>query len=345
MRNNSRFTWCLAALLAVNVSAGAQSGAGAFLQKPHEWFREAEGKRVTENILSWQAPVGSWPKNQDNTRNAYTGDPAKLQGTFDNSATTGELRFLARAFTATQAPRCRAAALKTIDLLLKAQYPTGGWPQYYPPPAKPYAKYITFNDSSMVRIMETLRSVATDPDFSFVDQTRRDAATKAFDRGIECILKCQIKLDGRLTAWCAQHDEVTLEPRPARTFELASLSGGESAGILRLLMSLENPSPEVRQAVTAGAAWFDSVKITGIRQIKDAGGKNLVPDPNAPPLWARFYDLKTGRPIFVDRDGIPRASMMDIGSERRNGYSWYGDWGEDVAKGYAKWSKKWPATR
>ena len=40
--------------------------------------------------------------------------------------------------------------------------------------------------------------------------------SEAFDRGVDCILKCQIKTDGKLTAWCAQHDEIDLSPRPAR---------------------------------------------------------------------------------------------------------------------------------
>jgi PelA/Pel-15E family pectate lyase len=343
MKKHSLASLCVGALLAGTVTALAQSGsAEKFLSKPPDWFRSEEGRKITTDILSWQSPTGSWPKNQDNTRKRYSGDPAKIQGTFDNGATTGELRFLARAFTATKDTVCRDAALKTIDLLLKAQYPTGGWPQYYPPPAKTYHRHITFNDNSMVRILETLRRVASEPDFAFVDSSRRMAATKAFDRGIACILRCQIRIDGNLAVWCAQHDEVTLVPRPARTYELASFSGAESAGILHLLMSLESPSPEVRQAIKAGAEWFDKMKITGIRQTRDANGKKLVPDPAAPPLWARFYDLKTGRPMFVDRDGIPKASLMDIGPERRNGYGWYGTWGEQVAKGYAQWCKQWP---
>ena len=43
-----------------------------------------------------------------------------------------------------------------------------------------------------------------------------------------------------MTAWCAQHDEKDYRPRPGRTYELASLSGAESVGVVRLLMSLED---------------------------------------------------------------------------------------------------------
>ncbi len=61
-------------------------------------------------------------------------------------------------------------------------------------------------------------------------------------------------MDGKKTVWCAQHDEVTLAPRPARAFEPVSLVSAESAGILTLLMSLDQPSPAVIAAVEAGGA-------------------------------------------------------------------------------------------
>ncbi len=163
------------------------------------------------------------------------------------------------------------------------------------------------------------------------------------ERGIECILKCQIVVDGKRTAWCAQHDEVDYRPRPARTYELVSISGGESVGILRFLMSLDDPSPEVARAIEAGVAWFESVKLTGIRLTSIDGNRVIVEDPDAPPLWARFYEIGTNRPIFSGRDGIKKYSMAEIEAERRNGYAWYGRWGQSLASEYAEWRTKWPA--
>ena len=61
-------------------------------------------------------------------------------------------------------------------------------------------------------------------------------------------------MNGRLAAWCAQHDEHTLAPAPARKFEPVSLSGGESVGVVRFLMSLDEPSPEVIAAVEQAKA-------------------------------------------------------------------------------------------
>ena len=146
-----------------------------------------------------------------------------------------------------------------------------------------------------------------------------------------------MKVKGKATVWCAQHDAVTLEPRPARTYELVSLSGSESAGLLLLLMSLDDPSPEAARAVHAGARWFESAKLAGIRQVVVDGDKRIVADPAAPPLWARFYEIGTNRPIFSGRDGVLKSSIAEIEAERRNGYAWYGAWGEAVARRYAAW--------
>jgi pectate lyase len=292
-----------------------------------------------DNVLSWQSPLGSWPKNKDTTAKPFTGDAEKLKGTFDNGATTGELRLLARAFRATNEARLREAFCQGLDHVLKAQYPTGGWPQSYPPGTK-YNRHITFNDDAMVRLMNFVRDVATSDEFAFVEPERREAARGSFERGIECILKCQMVANGRRTAWCAQHDEVTLEPRPARSYELVSLSGAESAGLLGLLMSLENPAPEVVRAIEAGVAWYESAKLTGIRQTQHDGDKVIVKDPAAPPLWARFYEIETNRPLFSGRDGVKKYDLAEIERERRNGYAWYGTWGERVARDYARWRKK-----
>jgi PelA/Pel-15E family pectate lyase len=339
----------IVALLFVLVSPGAAARGGPrrYLDKPDAWFATDEAKRITENILSFQADAGGWPKNIDTTAEAFRGDRAQLRPTFDNGATTDELRFLARAYKAAKDPRCRAAVEKGIDYVLKAQYPSGGWPQYYPPP-RSYNRYITFNDNAMVRLLELLRETWTSDLFAFAGAERRTAARRAFERGIDCILKCQIKVDGKLTVWCAQHDEKDYQPRPARTFELVSLSGSESVGVVRLLMSLEKPSPEVVKAVEGAVAWFESAKLKGTRVVREKDAKSptgtnkvVVQDASAPPIWARFYEIGTNKPIFADRDGVAKHNLADIGYERRNGYAWLGYWPQKLLEQeYPAWKKK-----
>src|SRR4051812_43931420 len=295
-------------ILLANVPAG-------LLQKPAEWYAGDDAKRIAANILSFQTELGAWPKNTDTTKAPYTDELKKLTPSFDNSATTDELRFLARVYQATKNQPYRTAFERGMDYILKAQYPTGGWPQTYPPPAS-YHRHITFNDNSMVRLMQMLREVARADDYAFLDAGRRKAATQAFDRGVECILKCQITVDGKLTAWCAQHDEKDYSPRPGRPYELVSLSGAESVGVVRLLMSLEDPNPDVVRAVEGAAAWFEAAKLKGIRVVvqkdeKSPSGKNrvVVKDAAASPLWARFSEIGTNRPLFSDRDGVAKHDL------------------------------------
>ncbi|HEY1376766.1 MAG TPA: pectate lyase [Gemmataceae bacterium] len=336
----------LLVLTALIPAAPAAEPVARYLRKPDAWFASDEAKRVAANILSHQSDLGGWPKNTDTTV-PYAGDRAALKPTFDNRATTDELRFLARMVGATHDDRYRTAFEKGMDYILKAQYPTGGWPQFYPPP-KTYHRYITFNDDAMVRLMEFLRETYSSDRYAFLDAGRKAAARAAFGRGVECILKCQIKVDGKLMAWCAQHDEKDYNPRPARTYELASLSGAESVGVVRLLMSLDHPSPEVVRAVDAAVAWFEAAKLTGIRVVyendpKAPRGRNkvVVKDPAAPPLWSRFYEIGTNRPLFADRDGVPKYDLSEIGYERRNGYNWLSTWpAELLAKDYPAWKKR-----
>jgi len=314
---------------------GAEARWKPYLEKPDDWYRGREGARVVANVLSYQSDQGSWPKNLDTTAQRYTGDRRLLQGTFDNGATFGELRFLARSFRATQNDHFRDAFQKGLDHVLRAQYPTGGWPQLYPP-GKGYQRHITFNDEAMVNILEFFSDVAHSVDFSFVDEARRSAAEQCFVARIECILKCQIKVNGKLTIWCAQHDETTLEPRWGRSFEPPALASAESAGILRLLMSQDNPNPEIKQAVHAGAGWFERSRVAGIRRTDRNGDKVIVQDREAPPLWSRFSEIGTNRPVFRGRDGVIKYEMANIEAERRNNYAWHGGWGIDVASRYSR---------
>lgn len=310
----------------------------------------------TETILLHQRANGGWPKNYDREqpltdaqRKQLLADKSKTDTGFDNGATHTEVRHIAKLYLQNPAQAYRLACLRGIDFMLRAQYPNGGWPQFHPN-AHGYARHITFNDGAMIGVMRTLEDIANTPlDYPFVDEKIRKQCRQAVTRGIQCILECQISVDGRKTAWCAQHDEKTLHPRKARSYELASLSGGESVGVVQFLMSIENPSPELIEAIQGAVAWFDRAKLTGIRQVrKEASGtprgydKIILHDPDAPPIWARFYEIDTNQPIFCSRDGIPRRKLSEISYERRNGYSWLGDYATDLlAKSYPTWQARW----
>jgi len=320
--------------------------------RPPAWYSSAEAVRVADQVLLYQRRTGGWPKNIDMARVLTPAERQVIErakgdtdSTIDNGATTTQLRFLARVYDATRADRFRASFRAGFDYLLAAQYPNGGWPQFFPLRSD-YSRHITFNDDAMVRVMEVVRDTAAGaPPYAFVDSGRRARAARAVQRGTALILRAQVRVRGQLTAWCAQHDEVTLAPAKARTYEHPSLSGSETVGILSFLMSIPKPPPEVVAAVDAGIAWLRDVRLTGLRveTRKDAslpGGfdRVVVKDPAAPPIWARFYEIGTNRPIFSGRDSVIRDEMAAIEHERRVNYAWYGYWPADLlARDYPRW--------
>jgi PelA/Pel-15E family pectate lyase len=322
------------------------------------WYGSEEVRRLADSIISFQTPSGGWSKavaydkgpRQPGMHWTTHSDSWYYVGTFDNRATTEQLIFLAKAFTATKEPKYSAAFLKGLDYVFDAQFPNGGWPQVYPL-AGDYHDEITFNDDLMVHVLNLLREVAENkPEYSFVDDARRTKARDAVNAGVQCILKTQIIQNGLRTVWCAQHDLLTLAPAAARKFEPASLSGGESLGIVRFLMDVEQPSAEVRVAIEGAVAWFEAVKITGVEVVSKpnaAGGNGVevIANPTAPPMWARFYELGTNRPIFIGRDAVIRYNLAEIDRERAKGYSWYVKTPKDLLeKDYPKWRAKWGAS-
>jgi len=332
-----------------------KNGPGNILSQAPRFYGGAEAARIARTVLLFQRSSGGWPKNRDMIRPLTDQAAAALRNrknrtdtTFDNGATHTQARFLARVYNATKDRRCRDAVLRAVDFMLKAQYANGGWPQFFPLRGG-YSDHITFNDNAMIGVMTALREVAEDPKtYAFVDEDRREKAVAALRKGIDCILRCQIVVNGRRTAWCAQHDQRTLAPRKARSYELPSISGSESVGIVRFLMSIEEPSSEIVKAVQGAVAWFDRAKLTGIRQVTEPDksrprgfDKIVVKDPTAPPMWARFYRIGTNKPIFCGRDGVPKDTLAEISYERRTGYSWLGYYPTNLlAKDYPAWQKK-----
>lgn len=320
---------------------------------PAAWYGSEEARAVAASVRAYQTEAGGWPKNQDMTTPPDAAflaatEPDHRAPTIDNGATTTQIRFLATVASRAGAEAERAAVLRGLDYLFAAQYANGGWPQYYP--LRPgYYTHITFNDDAMVNVLRLLRDVAKGAEpFGWVDTARRERAAAAVTRGVACILRCQIVVAGKKTVWCAQHDEITFEPVPARAYEHISLSGSESVGIVRFLMGLDRPSPEIVDAVEAAVAWFESAKLTGLRIDTPAApalphGHDVVvvPDPAAPPVWARFYEIGTNRPIFGGRDTVIRYNLAEVEPERRGGYRWYLDEpAQLLARDYPRWKAK-----
>lgn len=320
--------------------------------KEERWFGSEEALSIADNVLLYQRDIGGWPKNTEMQKPLTDIEKQKLLKlksdpdgcTTDNGATCQEMLFLSKIYKQTPDNKYKEAFERGLNYLLEAQYENGGWPQFYPL-KKGYYTHITYNDDSMVNILNLLKEVKDNTGFysiSFSDEMQRKAS-KAFEKGIDCILKTQYVQNGVLTAWCAQHDEFTFLPAKARAYELPSLSGKESAQIVLLLMSVKNPSKQIIQSVDAAVLWFEKTKIEGIKivDVQTTNGKKtdkkVVESAGADPLWARFMELDNNKPFFCDRDGIKQDSLSKIGYERRSGYAWYTNEPKDVLKKYTKW--------
>lgn len=320
------------------------------------WYQTDEAARIADQVILYQRDNGGWEKNVDMALMLTHSEKAKLaasksditETTIDNRTTYPQVAYLGRIITASllkssppnNFPKYKEAFNKGLDYLLSSQYENGGFPQFYPL-KKGYYSHITFNDDAMIGVLRVLRDIAEkDEDYKFVDEERRARAEKAVAKAVPLILKLQVERGGRKTVWAAQYDENTLKPAPARAFEPVSLTAGESVAIVRFLMQ-EKPTPEIRDAVDSAIAWFEANKLTGIRWERKNGDNVLVTDKNAPPLWARFYQIETMKPIFIGRDAVIKYNVVEIEAERRNGYAWYVDGpAELLRKDYPKWKSR-----
>jgi len=181
------------------------------LRQPAGWYGQAEALRIADIVISFQTPAGGWCKGVDNTlrRRArggqFYGDNSIMRlegtdrdkprisdwnfvGTFDNGATSTQLRYLAKVIRTVGAGRdaaYRAAFLHGLDYIFAAQYPNGGWPQVWPLQGG-YNDAITYNDEAMINTMTLLSEVAKGEDeFAFVPQQLRERAAASMQRGVE----------------------------------------------------------------------------------------------------------------------------------------------------------------
>lgn len=323
-------------------------------------YTETDYAKIADNILLFQRSNGGWPKNYDmkailtpSQIDSVVKSKPILHTTFDNETTYTHIHYLAQVYTLMKEAKYKEGVLKGIDFVLEAQYNNGGWPQYYPL-EKGYSRHITFNDGAYMGIMNLLKKiVSNDADYAFIDQKTREKVTKSYQKGLDCILKMQIVDNGKLTAWCQQHDEITLLPAWARKFEPPSICNAESVDVVLFLMAIDNPDEEIINSVQSAVKWFQDSKIYNTRvesfQAPEMDSKykkitndvRVVTDTTAPPIWTRYYELKTNKPLFSDRDSEFLYSLAEVSRERRTGYAWYTDKPEKALKKYPAWQKKW----
>ena len=239
----------------------------------------------------------------------------------DDDTTQAATRFLVRFDKATgfKDGKVHAAAAHALSSLLGAQYPNGAWSANYdrfpaaPPTADVYPVkqaqypadwprawpkdftgcYVT-NDNLMADCIETMLLAAQVHD----DPRYLASACRAGD----FLLLAQ--MPEPQPAWAQQYDR-DMAPCWSRAFEPPAVSGGESQAIMEALLRLHRATGDDKYLKPIPAA------LAYLR-------RSLRPDGRL----ARFYELKTNRPIYFERgrDGKHQPTYSDANLAGGYGY-------------------------
>ena len=324
---------------------------GNINNRPEAWYGSPNSLAIATNFVYMQRANGGWPRGIGQI-NALPHQPDiagmspetvytislgfnNEDSYFGRGITTNETRFLLRMYEATGIDRFREAGLRGLDTILRTQDPLGGWP--YQISGGSYHRALSISDHSITNILWLLMDMESDGIFeNTIGEARMAQAIAALELGMDWILSSQVRsaafADGeeRLTAWAfasyqsAVAGFTNLQPgatpgipgQPAwqREFEPPSISGNESVDIIRFLMSIPDPSPQIQEAIHAAVAFFDYVRIDGFRlnhasDLDPLLGRHIVPEEGARPLWPRFIDIETFEPLFYDRTGPFAATV------------------------------------
>lgn len=172
-------------------------------RQPVDFYRSKEGRRIADIVLSYQTPSGGWSKRTD--MGTAVRKPGQVFGveknyipTFDNGATTTQFWVMVKAYEATGDKRYAEAAARALNLILLAQYPSGGWPQSFPLRGK-YHDLITFNDDVTVNLLRVVHAAAEGKDgLGFLPASLRKRAADSVKRGLQLLVDAQVKSGDRL---------------------------------------------------------------------------------------------------------------------------------------------------
>lgn len=225
-------------------------------------------------------------------------------GTLDDNTSQAATSFLIALAKATGEEKYLEAARYALDWFLRAQFANGAWPQVFPPVGARdrYWNLATFNDGAIndaVRVMlEAWRA--------FGDDRYLQAARKAGD----FVILSQGKPPQ--AAWAQQYD-AQLKPAWARKFEPPSWCSAVTARNIRTLVDIYLATGEEKYLAPIPAAikWLEASRL---------------PDGR----WARFYELRTNKPLYFTRDYKLTYSPDDCPTH----YSFRGHYGVESAIRY-----------
>jgi PelA/Pel-15E family pectate lyase len=260
---------------------------------------------TAEALLYGQLQSGGWTQTVDfDPRGSKVAQyrngkgKGKNNSTLDDGITQAAIRFLARADQA-HGFKHRAihdGAQVALDALLKAQYPNGAFPQVWtgPVPSQPILKanypdydwrtegkiknywdMYTLNDGLAGTVSGTLLTAHE----VYQDSKFMAALTRLGDFLILA------QMPDPQPAWSQQYN-YAMQPIWARRFEPAAVTGGESQDVLETLMKIYR-------------ATGDEKYLAPIPQALEFLKRSRLPDGRL----ARYYELKTNKPLYMTRRG------------------------------------------
>lgn len=314
---------------------------------------------IIKNIISWQfgmyqdlypkilktSTIGFWSKRVCNFFVPYTGQEIKYNYGSLQDGTGCFIKLIIDYYikyknsNSSLISDCLNSVNIFIDYLNEMIYENGGIPQYYPLQGYHFDN-ICLNDGAIITYLFCCDHILKSDIKKEINENKIKLLKQNYDKAIKCILNLQIVINNEKTIWAQQYNPSTLEPTSARSFELASLCSLESAQLLIYLMSLADPSNEIKESINTGCTWFLNNSIKGYSQeIIDDLIVIRNQENNSRNLYSRYYSLDNQSPLFYDRDGkvYNLETFNELPVERRNGYTWLGCWGEHLLEIYNYW--------
>lgn len=230
-----------------------------------------------------------------------------------NGATTAELKYLAKYITANKPEdsKYQDAFVKGIKYLLTTQRDNGGW-SMNPGSGSGFNANIEVGNKAMTEVLTLLSDIAilNNQDYVFARKAMNvDEIKSAVEKGNDFIVKSQISNNNKKSGWATQYDKsgnVTM----GHTYERESVSSYTTKDVIDYLMTIHNPSQDIKDAVESAYSWLKDVKIADKEQkvVKDTSMNNgfdvyLVDGSGT---WASnyVYDKATDsyRPLYSDVD-------------------------------------------
>ena len=259
-------------------------------------------RRAGDLLLAAQLASGGWFSEMpvEGARLSPWFRWVAVRTTLDDDVTPGAIRFLLALWQRTGDERYRQAAERGLDLLLRAQLPSGAWPHVWRPEwlrtlRASREDHPSLNDGLTPVIIETLVEAAA--------VLPRPELLAAARRGGDWLMAVQ--LPAPRAGWAQQYDEGG-RPAAMRRFEPPALATWESRHAVDALDALARGTGDRYWCLAARAA---------ARWLRDAA--------QSPGCWARFLALEDGEPLYLDAGGARVASI----AAARPGYDWQGDFG------------------